>query len=192
VSPEDARNQASRRDLASPDPRIVLYTRFAGVRPDDVADIWGRVRSLAPDARLTVVGRGNQGEEEQLAGLPGVEVAGWLEPDAVQEVFRSVVLAIAPWVNTATNRSRHSAKILELMAAGLPVVAYDVGEMAVTLGDAGTLVQAGDAGRFAEGVAGLLRDAERRRQMGLLAQARVERLFNWDVLADVALAAYGA
>ncbi len=195
---EAVRDQVSSRNLvsptnpASPHPRILLYTRFAGVRPDDVADIWGRVRSLVPDATLTVVGRGSQGEEMKLAALPGVEVAGWLEPDEVQRALAGAHLAIAPWANTATNRARHSAKILELMAAGVPVVAYDVGEMAATLGDAGLIVPAGDALGFAGATAGLLQDAERREAMGMIARERVQRLFSWDALADAALAAYRA
>ncbi len=168
----------------------VLYTRFAGVRPLEVIEIWRKVRELKPDARLIVVGRGGQGEEAQLLGVPGIDLAGWLEPDALPQVLGRSALAIAPWANTATNRARHSAKILELMQAGLPVVAYDVGEMAATLGDGGVLVQPGEAGAFAEAVAALLDDDERRRALGLAGRERVRTLFNWDTLAALALDAY--
>ncbi len=174
----------------SPEPHVVLYTRFAGVRPEDVIEVWRRVREAAPGAKLTVIGRGARGEEAELAGLPGVEVTGWLEPAQVREALARASVAIAPWANTATNRARHSAKVLELMAAGLPVVAYDVGEMGATLGDAGVLVAPGDAAAFGEHVAELLGDRERRERLGARAWARVRESFSWDALADVALAAY--
>ncbi|MGE5603600.1 MAG: glycosyltransferase family 4 protein [Nitrososphaerales archaeon] len=178
------------RNPVSDPAQIILYTRFAGVCPDDVIDIWRRVRELKADARLVVVGRGSQGQEAQVAGLPGAQVAGWLEADEVRGVLARMAVAIAPWANTATNRARHSAKILELMNAGLPVVAYDVGEMAVTLGAAGVLLQPGDSARFAEAVVGLVENPERRRVLGMHGQERVRTLFNWDVLAEVALSAY--
>jgi glycosyltransferase involved in cell wall biosynthesis len=192
---EDARNQDSptpegRRNQISDSGQIVLYTRFAGVQPDDVIDIWRRVRELRGDAHLTVVGRGNRGEEAQLRGVPGIEVAGWLGPDAIREVLGRAAVAIAPWRNNATNRARHSAKVLDLMQDGVPVVAYDVGEMAVTLGDGGVLVEPEDASAFAAAVVGLLDDSERRRVMGMIGRERVRMLFGWDALAEVALTAY--
>jgi glycosyltransferase involved in cell wall biosynthesis len=186
----DESDAEASRNLVSPAAQIVLYTRFAGVRPDDVIEIWRRVRELKAGTRLTVIGKGSQGEEEQLAGLPGIDLAGWLEPGGVRQVLARMALAIAPWANTAANRARHSAKILELMDAGLPVVGYDVGEMAATLGDAGVLVQPEDSAGFAQAVAMLVDDPERRRVLGIRGQERVRAQFNWDALAEVVLDAY--
>ena len=76
------------------------------------------------------------------------------------------------------------------MAAGLPVVAYAVGELPVTLGETGVLVPPGDAAAFAQAVAELLADADRARRLGAAAQLRVRERFVWSHLADVALAAY--
>ena len=175
---------------AADDKTVLLYTRFAGVRPDDVADIWQRVRQAEPAARLLVVGRGAQDEERELAELPGVEVAGWLEADALATAVRRATLAMAPWADTAANRARHSAKVLELMVAGVPLVAYRVGELAVTPGEAGVLVEPGRADAFGEAVVGLLRDPERRTALAEAGRARVRAHFTWDALAEVALAAY--
>ena len=184
VAEPDAGNQVARSE------QIVLYTRFAGVRPDDVIDIWRRVREAMCDASLTVIGRGAQGEETQLAGLPGVDVVGWLEPSGVRDALERAALAIAPWANTATNRARHSAKILDLMDARLPVIAYDVGEMQATLGDAGVLVQPGDAAAFAAAVVALSKDRKRQAILGESAGRRVRTHFSWDTLAQIALNAY--
>ena len=168
----------------------ILYTRFAGVRPADVIAIWGRVRERLPDARLTVVGRGVGGEERELSGEPGIAVAGWVEPGSLPALFAGMQVAVVPWADTPSNRARHSAKVLELMAAGLPIVAYAVGELPVTLGETGVLVPPGDAAAFAQAVADLLTDPERARRLGSAAQLRARERFAWPYLADVALAAY--
>lgn len=168
----------------------ILYTRFAGVRPGDVAALWARVRALRPDATLTVLGRGVGGEEATLGGVDGITVRGWMEPAELPAALASAAVAIAPWADTSSNRARHSAKVLELMAAGMPVVAYAVGELPETVGEAGVLVSPGDAEAFAAAVAGLLADPVRAAALGGAARMRVAALFNWDVLAGRALEVY--
>ena len=173
----------------------ILYTRFAGVRAADVAAVWALVRERLPDARPLVVGRGLAGEEAGLVGLPGIDVRGWVEPSEPPAVLAGATLAIAPWADTPSNRAWHSAKILELMAAGLPVVATAVGELPATLGEAGVLISPGEraawADAFAAAVTALLADPVRAEALGLAAEARVRSGFAWGVLADAALAAYG-
>ncbi|MGQ9490362.1 MAG: glycosyltransferase family 4 protein [Anaerolineae bacterium] len=176
-------------DIPHP-PSVLLYTRFAGVRPAEVVEIWGQVRALRPDATLCVLGRGIAGEERALAGVPGITVCGWVEPSELPAALRSARLAIVPWADTPSNRARHSAKVLELMAAGLPIVAYAVGELPVTLGEGGVLVEPGDVATFAMTVVGLLADPARAAALGAAAQARAHMVFNWDALVERALQAY--
>ena len=169
----------------------VLYTRFAGARAADVAAVWSMVRERLAEARLVVVGRGLAGEETKLVGRPGIEVRGWVEPAELPGVLAGATLAIAPGADTPSNRARHSAKIMELMAAGLPVVATAVGELPATLGEAGVLVPPGDTAAFAAAVAALLADPERAAVLGRAARERVRNRFDWDVLAETALGVYG-
>ena len=138
-----------------------------------------------------MVGRGLGGEERELAGLPGIEVRGWVEPAELPELFARMAVAIVPWADTPSNRARHSAKVLELMAAGLPIVAYAVGELPATLGDAGVLARPGDADAFAAAVAALMADPDRAARLGAAAGARVGAAFTWERTADAALQAYG-
>jgi glycosyltransferase involved in cell wall biosynthesis len=170
----------------------ILYTRFAGVRAAGVASIWEKVRRRAPDAMLTVVGRGLGGEERELAGVPGIDVQGWVEPAEMPALFARMTVALAPWTDMPSNRARHSAKVLELMAAGLPIVAYAVGELPATLGDAGVLVPPGEAAAFAAAVVSLMADPGRAATLGAAAQARTRAEFTWERLANVAIAAYRA
>jgi glycosyltransferase involved in cell wall biosynthesis len=169
---------------------VLLYSRFAGVRPEDVAAIWRVVREDEPGARLLVVGKGANGEESELAELPGTQVAGWLEAGQIRVAFDRAALAIAPWTDTAANRARHSAKVIELMAAGVPLVAYRVGEMSVTPGEAGALVEPGDVRAFARAVVDLLGDPGRRAAMCERGRDLARNRFTWDALAETALSAY--
>jgi len=180
---------ASRNQLPA---SVILYTRFAGTRAADVAAIWARVRERVPNAALMVVGRGLGGEERDLAGMPGITVQGWIEPAELPGLLGRMSVAIVPWSDTPSNQARHSAKVLELMAAGLPIVAYAVGELPATLGEVGVLVPPGDADAFAAALAALLTDPDRGARLGTAARSRVQAHFTWEGLADVALAAYAA
>jgi len=171
---------------------VLLYTRFAGVRACHVTAIWQEVRALVPEAELTVVGRGLAGEERELAGLPGIVVVGWAEPCELPGIVRRAALAIVPWDDTPANRARHSVKVLEMMAAGLPVVAYAVGELPSTLDGAGLLVPPGDAPGFARAVGSLLADPACAARLGAMARERVASRYSWDRLSAIALQAYAA
>ncbi len=146
---------------------------------------------MRPDVTLTVVGRGVSGEEKALEGVPGINVLGWVEPSELPAALGAAQLAMVPWADTLPNRARHSAKVLELMAAGLPIVAYAVGELPVTLGEAGVLVPPGERDAFVREVVALLEDPGRATALGAAARTRVQTVFNWDVLAERALEAYG-
>jgi glycosyltransferase involved in cell wall biosynthesis len=173
-------------------PSAILYTRFAGVRPSEVIGIWEKVRSVMPEARLAVLGRGLAGEEADLREVPGIDVHGWLEPQELTKHFAASDLALAPWEDTPSNRARHSAKILELMAAGLPIVAYGVGELPATLGDTAILVTPGDQVAFARSVLTLFNDRELARRLGAAARLRAVTWYGWRRLVEVALEAYRA
>ena len=189
--PNGVAEPAQTRAGRNPEPdTVLLYTRFAGVRVADVAAMWTQVRGLIPDARLIVIGRGLAGEEEELARLSGVTCAGWVAEDELPKWFARCAVAVLPWADTPTNRARHSAKLLELMGAELPIVACAVGEIPATLGDTGVLVAPGDAAAFASAVAMLLNDPRRADSLGAAARARVAAQFTWAQLAARAVEAY--
>jgi glycosyltransferase involved in cell wall biosynthesis len=70
--------------------------------------------------------------------------------------------------------------VLEAMAAGLPIVASDVGGLRELVEDgvSGVLVPPGDAGALAAALTRLVADAELRRAMGEASRARAEQLFD--------------
>ena len=82
--------------------------------------------------------------------------------------------------------------VLEAMAAGLPVVATDVGDVsrAVADGVTGHVVPVRDPERLAAALQAVLEDAELRRRMGAAGRARVTEMFSADVTAAGVSALY--
>jgi glycosyltransferase involved in cell wall biosynthesis len=92
--------------------------------------IWPRLHALAPELRLMIVGARPSAEVRDLARLPGVVVTGTV--DDVEPYYRGALAAIVPLRIGGGTR----LKILEAMAAGIPVVSTSIGAegLAVTAG----------------------------------------------------------
>ncbi len=182
-------------------PIVLLYTRFAEYPVAQVVRLLRQVVAVRPDVRLLVVGRGLRGEEKELARSlaaaslqDSVLPAGWIEPESLPVYLTAADIAIYPFADTLVNRTKCPAKLVELLAAGLPVVAERVGQTGeyVVHGESGWLVPPGDESAFAEAVLTLLSDPAERQVLAQGAVARVAGSFLWDHLAGRAEAAYGA
>lgn len=180
-------------------PLILLYTRFFEFPVSRVVSVLGRVREHIPEARLLVVGRGLFGEEEKLlataqrAGMgDAIEYAGWVEPEALPGTFARAAVALYPFDDTLVNRTKCPVKLLDLLSAGLPVVAEAVGEIRETIQDGrtGYLVPPGDVAAFAAAVVALLENPARRQEMGAAAMQDIHTRRDWDQLAETVEAVY--
>lgn len=83
-----------------------------------------------------------------------------------------------------------SNALMEAMAAGLPIVATDVGGNAEVLGDAGVLCRPGDPADLAAALERLLVDEAAARAVGRSARQRAEESFGVQALVDAHLALY--
>lgn len=178
--------------------RLLLYTRFWELDVHEVVAALVGITTRRPNVRLIVAGRGERGEEQTLlrlaerAGLShAVEYRGWLAPGQIPATLASADVALVPMQDTLINRARGLAKLLELMGAGLPIVASRVGQAAEYLehGVSGWLVPPGNAGALAEAALLLLNDADLRRRLSVGARQAARR-YAWDSLAEVAERAY--
>ena len=184
----------------SPDqPLLLLYTRFFEFPVDRVVAVLRQVREQVPTARLLVVGQGFFGEEKDLlasarqAGLDdAVEYVGWVDPETLPRIFARAAAALYPFDDTLVNRTKCPVKLLDLMSAGLPVVAEAVGEIREMIhdGQTGRLVPPGDVGAFSAAVVELLEDPARRREMGAAAAQDVRDRRAWDQLVEAVEAIY--
>lgn len=194
--PEDS----LRASLGLSDSRVILlYTRFFEFGVSRALDVLGHVVERIPEARLLVVGKGFFGEEKELDALaqqrglaPYVVQAGWVDEESLPAYFATANVAIYPFDDTLVNRTKCSMKLLELLDAGVPVVADRVGQNAEYIQDgvSGALVEPGDSRRMAEAVSRLMAQPELAASFGQQAQRRVEAEFSWRVWAAQAERAY--
>ena len=190
-------------------PTLLLYTRFFEF---EVARLWRIVQSVrgtVPTVRLWIVGRGFFDEEQRLMTL--AREAGWRVTEAITEAndadlvyagfvpvadqpahFAQADVAIYPFDDTLVNRTKCPVKLLDLLAAGLPVVADAVGEIEAMIhdGKTGLLIPPENTMAFAEAVIALLNDPPRQKALGAQATADVRERFSWDMLAAQAERAY--
>lgn len=180
-------------------PVALLYTRFFEFGLGRLVEVWQRVVTAVPEAVLLVVGTGLRGEERQLTELlrqRGLEssaiFAGWVQRDKLSGYFAAADLAIYPYDDTLLNRAKCSVKLIDLLAAGLPVVGDAVGQNPeyIRNGKSGILLQPGDAAGFAGAVIELMRHPSLRAQLGAAAAEGVRQAFGWDWLVQQVERAY--
>ena len=178
---------------------ILLYTRFFEFAVERVVEIFRQVLVQVPEAKLLVVGRGFFGEEDRLSELireAGIDdhlvYADWVEPEELPAYFAAADVAIYPYDDTLINRTKCAVKLIDLMTAGLPIVADDVGQNReyIEHGVSGLLAPNGDNDTFARYVVGLLRDEGLRARLGEEARRRIWEEFDWGKLVTRVEEAY--
>lgn len=150
--------------------RLVTQKNFALL-----IDAAARLRHLVPSARFRIAGGGPQGdalgEQIRAAQLEGcVELLG--ERGDIEAVFRQ---ADVFWLTSSWEGLPNV--VIEAMAAGLPVVATDVGGARELFdsGQEGFLVRPGNVDDLVYYGGALLRDADLRRTMGQAARVRAQQ-----------------
>lgn len=170
----------------------MLYTRFFEFPVSRVVEVLRRVREAVPGTRLLVVGEGLFGEQEELFRLADVLYTGWVPQDTLPAYFAQADVAIYPFDDTLVNRTKCAAKLRDLLAAGVPVVAEAVGQNReyIRHGETGWLVEPGDVVAFAAAVVRLLEDAPLRERLGQAAARDVRERFAWERLVETVERAY--
>ena len=181
-------------------PTILLFSRFAEFRLERVVTLIRLVANDMPEARWLVVGRGFRSEEQRLAALvtaAGFEaqvhfVAGWVPPEQVAVYFAAADVAVYPYDDTLLNRTKCSVKLIDMLAAGLPVVADAVGQNCeyIQPGETGLLTPAEDDEAMAQAVIKLLQSPELRQHLGQAAARALRQKFTWSRLAEIVEKAY--
>ncbi|MGZ8474032.1 MAG: glycosyltransferase [Candidatus Deferrimicrobiaceae bacterium] len=179
-TPEEIASFRAREGLPSRAPVTVCVSNFFEYKGhDDLVAAVARVAEDFPDATFVLIGRdaGSLEAIRELAGdlgiLPRLRFAG--PRTDVPDFLRAADLFVHP-----SHQEGFSNAILEAMAAGLPVVACDVGgnPEAVVEGETGRIVPPRCPGRLAEAMTELLRDEGKRRAMGEAGRRRAEERFS--------------
>jgi glycosyltransferase involved in cell wall biosynthesis len=173
-------------------PVVLLYTRFFEFDQKRMHLIFAGIYRQVPDARFLVVGKGRNGEEEQLVEAaktmgfaPALIMAGWVEPADIPDYLAVGDVALYPFADTLVNRAKCPAKLTELLRAGVPVVADNVGQLAeyIKPDASGILCDHGNWREMADRTVELLRDHGKRCAFGEEGRRFLLENFNWSGFA---------
>lgn len=191
VIPNGANLGPSRPRPPEAPPQYLIY--FGALQPWQGVDVLLRAFArLAdwPDLHLVICAshdsrrvRGLQRLAENLRVVPRVHWHFALPEEALAPWRAHAVLSVAPLTECARNVEQGCAplKILESMAAGVPVVASDLPAVRELMrdGEHGRLVRPDRPGELARAIRVLLHYPETLREMGRQARERVAREFQW-------------
>jgi glycosyltransferase involved in cell wall biosynthesis len=120
-----------------------------------------------------------------------VEITGALAPAAASALVGSGAIGLAPYP-PQDDFYFCPLKVLDYLAAGLPVVSTDQGDVPSLVADAGVIVPADDDDALTAAVAGLLDDPDRRARLGAAGRARAHASMTWHHAAAATVAAIEA
>lgn len=147
-----------------------------------------RAIGLLPEgsgARLLLAGRFIEpGLEQECRALPGwsrVDFRGWQSRREVAELLHAARVGLVLLHPTVQYRTPYPVKLLEYMAAGLPVVASDLPPSRELLEDAGCgfLVDPFDSAAVAEAIGWLFDHPDEAEQMGRRGRQAILDRYNW-------------
>ena len=137
------------------------------------------------DVLCVLIGEGDARSDLQrlavaLAIERHVEFPGRLPDEDVRRVLCTADICVDPDPSNVFNDLSTMQKIMDYMALGRPVVAFDLPEHRRTAGDAAVYVRPNDELELARAVAELMDDPERRKRLGELGRRRVEEQLAWE------------
>jgi glycosyltransferase involved in cell wall biosynthesis len=184
--------------LKAGSPHLIAYLGLMG--PQDGVD-WAlqalaRLRIQRSDWRAVFMGDGDVFEEmralaSRLRLTDRVEFTGRVGDDVIGRVLATADVCLSPEPPSPLNDVSTLVKVVEYMALGRPIVAFDLRETRVSAGEAAAYAQTPDAAAYASAISALLDDPERRAQMAEVARARFSTELAWERSVDALLAAYG-
>lgn len=156
---------------------------------ETLVEAFAALHAAEPNVRLLIVGDGPQRAslEADLAVrglLAATHFSGAVDPGQVPAWLASMDVAVAPYPDIP--RFYFSPlKVFEYMAAGVPVVASRIGQLAQVIEDGvtGLLCPPGDPEALAAALGRLRAGPELRHRLGRAARATVLRHHTWDAVA---------
>jgi phosphatidyl-myo-inositol dimannoside synthase len=163
--------------------RMWAEERYKG--HDRLIDIWPAVRTRVPDARLVMVGDGDDRPRLEArvrdAGLAqAIRSAGRVGQEELAGLYRAAAFFVMPSLNEGFGLA-----YLEAMRAGRPCIAlHGAADEIIEDGVSGLLVDADAPDRLVDAIVTMFTDTESRERMGRAAAARVAAAFTERQFAD--------
>nr|WP_259121797.1 glycosyltransferase family 4 protein [Salinibacter ruber] len=158
-------------------PTIINVGALRGVKGQDILlRAFPKILSAHPSTQLWFAGDGETRQDlEALASRLGVSdhvtFHGWCSTEKVRDLLQAATLFVMP-----SRSEGFGIALVEAMAAGLPVVASNVGGVPdiVESGTSGILVPPDNAETLAEGILKILQDEEYGEELATIARERAQ------------------
>jgi sugar transferase (PEP-CTERM/EpsH1 system associated) len=139
-------------------------------------EVWPGLRNRHPEVIFTIVGRDPAPEVRELRSTPGIKVTGTV--DDVRPFYREAFAAVVPLKVGGGSR----LKILEAMAAGVPVVSTTLGAEGLDVHDGSDILLADTNEQLAEKTISLIESEELRQRITSAGRALISERYDWSRL----------
>ncbi|MBV8359054.1 MAG: glycosyltransferase [Deltaproteobacteria bacterium] len=140
--------------------------------------IWPRIHQAFPELIFTIVGRNPPERLRTMASGPGIEVTGTVAD--VRPYYRDALAAVVPLRVGGGTR----LKILEAMAAGVPVVSTRIGAEGLRIEPEKHFLEAETPGDFHTQVGRLRPDFNLWQRLSSLGRKLVEAVYDWNIIGS--------
>jgi sugar transferase (PEP-CTERM/EpsH1 system associated) len=138
--------------------------------------VWPMIQQKHPYLRFTIVGRNPPPEIKELSATAGIEVTGSVAD--VRPFYREALAAVVPLDVGGGSR----LKILEAMAARVPVVSTRLGAEGVDISDDENILLANSAVELVNAVSAVIEDAGIRARLIAGGHELVRTRYDWTIL----------
>jgi len=146
--------------------------------------VWPLIRQQQPNLRFAVVGRNPPAEVVALSSIAGIEVTGSVSD--VRPYYREALAAVVPLNVGGGSR----LKILEAMAAGVPVVSTKLGAEGLEVSQGKNILLAESNPQLAAEIVKVIDDLELRARLIAGGHALVRSRYDWSILGTTLLDQY--
>ena len=147
-------------------------------------EVWLQLRARRPELVFTIVGKDPAPEVRELAQIPGVEVTGTV--DDVRPFYRDASAAVVPLKVGGGSR----LKILEAMAAGVPVISTTLGAEGLEVIHDENILIADTSEQLVQAITSVVESKTRRDQLSAAGRELVSRRYDWSSLGTALFGVY--
>ena len=149
-------------------------------------DVWPTVKEKKPELVFTIVGRDPSPDVRELSSIDGLEVTGSVAD--VRPYYAEAVAAVVPLNVGGGSR----LKILEAMAAGVPVVSTRLGAEGLDVRDGENILMTDGPGQMAKAVIRIVDDHELQTRLIDGGHDIVSKRYDWSTLGAKLIDQYQA
>jgi sugar transferase (PEP-CTERM/EpsH1 system associated) len=139
-------------------------------------NVWPMIQQKHSNLRFTIVGRNPPSEVTELSSIAGIEVTGSVAD--VRTYYREALAAVVPLNVGGGSR----LKILEAMAAGVPVVSTRLGAEGLDVSDGENILLAESSAQLANGILRVIEAADLCARLVTGGHALVRARYDWSML----------